>query len=219
VAICADLAANELGLKSARVVVQGFGQVGSIAAQSLYKKKYKVIAVSDVNGAVTNPDGLNIDALMEHVKETGGVPGFVGGKELKSPVLELDCDILIPAAVQDVITEGNAGRIRATLVVEAANAPISPEADNILLAAKKTIVPDVVANCGGVVVCDFERTQGLSNDYWPLSVVKEKLKARMVKAYSEARDLSKELRVTMRQAAWGMALKKIRSAILWRGWN
>ncbi|MDR1657593.1 MAG: Glu/Leu/Phe/Val dehydrogenase [Deltaproteobacteria bacterium] len=219
VAQCVHLAAQGVNLAQGRVAIQGFGQVGSITALTLEEKGYQIIAVSDVFGAVVNKSGLNIKALSEHVAKTGQVAGFSGGTALESSILELDCDILVPAAVQDVITEANAGRIKATLLVEAANAPISPPADLILLKAGKTIVPDVVANCGGAIVCDFERTQGLSNDYWTIQQVKEKLLIRMDRAYSETLSLAKELNVPMRQAAWAKALTKIRTAMLWRGWN
>ena len=219
VATCAQRAAEELGLKGGRVVIQGFGQVGSVTALTLFEAGYKIIAVSDIYGAVTNKDGLNIKALTDHVAATGKVIGFTGGAAADaSALLETDCDILIPAAVQDVITEVNADKIMARLIVEAANAPTTPAADEILLKKGKSIVPDVVANCGGAVVCDFERTQGLSNDYWNLAKVREKLHERIVTAYDEAKAKAVECKVPMRQGAWINALSKIRAAIIWRGW-
>jgi glutamate dehydrogenase/leucine dehydrogenase len=219
VAACARRAATELGLAGGRVVIQGFGQVGSITALTLFEAGYKIIAVSDVYGAVARAEGLDIPALVKHVKETGKVAGFSGSSPVDAAaILETDCDILIPAAVQDVITEANAGRIKARLVVEAANAPITPAADDILLKNRKTIIPDVVANCGGAIVCDFERTQGLSNDYWTLDKVREKLLERIVAAYDEAKAKAGECRVSMRQGAWINALSKIRAALVWRGW-
>ena len=220
VATCAQRAAEELNLKGGRVVIQGFGQVGSITALTLFEAGYKIIAVSDVYGAVANKDGLDIPALMKHVESTGKVVGFSGGSATDAAViLETDCDILIPAAVQDVISETNADKILAKLIVEAANAPTTPAADEILLKKGKSIVPDVVANCGGAVVCDFERTQGLSNDYWSLEKVREKLQERIVAAYDEAKAKAVECKVPMRQGAWVNALSKIRAAIVWRGWS
>ena len=219
VATCARRAAEELNLAGGRVVIQGFGQVGSITALTLFEAGYKIIAVSDVYGAVANPAGLDIAALTAHVQATGKVVGFAGGEAADAAaLLETDCDILIPAAVQDVITEANADRIKARLIVEAANAPTTPAADEMLLAKGKTIVPDVVANCGGAIVCDFERTQGLSNDYWSLPKVREKLLERIVTAYDEAKAKAVECRVPMRQGAWINALSKIRAAMIWRGW-
>lgn len=219
VATCAQKAAEELNLKGGRVVIQGFGQVGSVTAATLFEAGYKIIAVSDVYGAVANKDGLDVPALMKHVESTGQVVGFSGGSAADAAaLLETYCDILIPAAVQDVITESNAGKVAAKLVVEAANAPITPAADEILLKKDKIIVPDVVANCGGAVVCDFERTQGLSNDYWSLDKVREKLRERITAAYDEAKAKAAECKVPMRQGAWINALSKIRAAIIWRGW-
>lgn len=219
VTTCAQRAAEELGLAGGRVVIQGFGQVGTVAARALREAGYKVIAVSDIYGAVTNKDGLDIPAIIKHVADTGKVVGFSGAQAIDSAaMLEMDCDILIPAAVQDVITETNAGRIAAKLIVEAANAPTSPAADEILLKQGKSIVPDVVGNCGGAIVGDFERTQGLSNDYWSLDKVREKLRERILAAYGEAQAKAVECKVPMRQGAWINALARIRAAILWRGW-
>jgi len=218
VSFCADWAAGELGLKGGRVAIQGFGQVGSVAAASLWEMGYKIVAVSDVYGAVADPAGLDIPALTRQVAETGRVPGFPGASAAQTDILETDCDILIPAAVQDVITAANADRLKARLVVEAANAPVSPEADELLLKRGVSLVPDVVANCGGAIVCDFERTQGLANDFWPLGKVREKLQDRIITAYEEAQAKSRETRVPMRLGAWINALARIRAALLWRGW-
>ncbi|MDR1921942.1 MAG: Glu/Leu/Phe/Val dehydrogenase [Candidatus Adiutrix sp.] len=219
VAACAERAAGELKLAGGRVVIQGFGQVGSITAGALFQSGYKIVAVSDISGAVAAQKGLNIPALVEHVEKTGQVAGF--GEASAAPaaaLLETDCDILIPAAVQDVITEENAGRVKAGLIVEAANAPTTPAADAVLLKLGRTIVPDVVANSGGAIVCDFERSQGLSNDYWSLEKVREKLRGRILTAYDEARAQAAERGVSMRQGAWINALSKIRAAMMWRGW-
>lgn len=221
VAACTMEAAKELGMapEKTRIAVQGFGQVGSIASKKLFDSDFKIVAISDIYGAVENPDGLDVGKLMDHMEKTGTVKGFEGGKEGdKGKILETDCDILIPAAVQDVITEENAPRIRAKLIVEAANAPTTPDADNLLLSKGKVIIPDVVANSGGAIVCDFERTQGLSNDYWTLDKVEERLNIRILRAYAEAREKAKEKNVSMRLGAWINAIGKIRSAMLLRGW-
>lgn len=218
VATCTDRAAKKIGLAKGRVAVQGFGQVGSITALTLFGMGYKIIAVSDIFGGIANEAGIDVKALVAHVGETGQVVGFPGAQPLSGSVLEVGCDILIPAAVQDVLTEENAGRVKAKLIVEGANAPTSPEADNILLGQGKFIVPDVVANCGGAVVCDFERTQGLSNDYWPIEKVREKLMERITTAFDEALAKAEECHVPMRQGAWINALSKIAAAIRWRGW-
>lgn len=219
VATCAERAAAELNLVGARVVIQGFGQVGSIAASALYASGYKIVAVSDMYGGIANPAGLDIPALCKHVEATGKVIGFAGSQPADgATILETECEILIPAAVQDVITEANAARIKARLIVEAANAPVTPDADDILLPKGVVIIPDVVANCGGAIVCDFERTQGLSNDFWSLDKVREKLRERILTAYDEAKAQAEARKVSMRQGAWINALSKIRAAIMWRGW-
>ena len=221
VAACTMEAAKELKMapEKTRIAIQGFGQVGSIASKKLFDSGFRIVAISDIYGAVENPDGLDVERLMEHMEETGSVKGFVGGKEYDGgKILETDCDILIPAAVQDVITEENAPRIRAKLIVEAANAPTTPGADDLLSSKGVVIIPDVVANSGGAIVCDFERTQGLSNDYWTLDKVEERLNIRILRAYTEAREKAKEKNVSMRLGAWVNAIGKIRSAMLLRGW-
>ena len=219
VATCAERAAQEMHLTGSRVVIQGFGQVGSIAAAALQASGYKIVAVSDVYGGIANPAGLDIAALVAHVEKTGKVVGFAGAQPADgATILETECEILIPAAVQDVINASNADKIKAKLIVEAANAPITPDADDILLAKGIAIVPDVVANSGGAIVCDFERTQGLSNDYWSLEKVREKLRERILTAYEEAQAQAKARKAPMRLGAWINALSKIRAAIMWRGW-
>ncbi|MDR0355910.1 MAG: Glu/Leu/Phe/Val dehydrogenase [Deltaproteobacteria bacterium] len=219
VSACAHMAAQELGLTGGKVAVQGFGQVGSITALSLFNLGYKIVAISDISGILCDPNGLNVAELLEYANKNGSISGFPLKSAAACPdVLTMDVDILIPAALQNVVTAQNAKDVKAKLVVEAANAPLSPEADELLNGAGKTIVPDVVANCGGAVVCDFERTQGLSNDYWSLEEVKTRLSKRMEKVFHETRKTSQELKIPMRQAAWALALKKIRAALLWRGW-
>jgi len=219
VAFCADRAAVDLGLKGGRVAVQGFGQVGSVAAASLVEMGYKIVAVSDLHGAVADPAGLDIPALVRHVAGTGRVSGFPGASAIRTDILETDCGILIPAAVQDVVTAANADRLKARLVVEAANAPVSPEADELLLNRGVCLIPDVVANCGGAIVCDFERAQGLANDYWPLEKVRERLRERILAVYEETRVKALAAGLSFRRAAWVNALTKIRAAMLWRGWS
>lgn len=223
VATCAMEAAGEEGFEPSRtrVVIQGFGQVGSVTALRLFNAGYRIVAVSDIDGAVYDSKGLDIPALVGHVFQRNYVTGFSGsGAQAmdKNVILETECEILIPAAVQDVITEKNASRLKTKILVEAANAPTTPEADKILLSMGIKIIPDVVANSGGAIVCDFERTQGLSNDYWELEKVEQRLKERITKAYREAREKAEEKNVSMRLGAWINALSKIRAAMLLRGW-
>jgi glutamate dehydrogenase (NAD(P)+) len=153
------------GLANKRVVVQGFGKVGSHAARAVVERGGTVVAVSERGGAVYNRDGLDLDDLFEHHQGSGGLLGFPGAEDLASvdAALELDCDILIPAAVEHAITRENAPRIRAQVIVEAANGPVDAEADAILQEAGKIIVPDIYANAGGVVVSYFEWVKNLSH--------------------------------------------------------
>jgi len=221
VALCTIEASGEMGLEPAdtKVVIQGFGQVGSVTAKTLYDRGFRITAVSDINGAVGDEEGLDVDALMKHVERTGSVTGFEGAEPADAgSILERKCHILIPAAVQDVITAENAPRISAKLVVEAANAPTTPEADEILESEGISVIPDVLANAGGCIVCDFERIQGLSGDYWEEDDVHRRLDKRMMTAYNEARKVMKERQVSMRRAVWVNALSKITEAMEIRGW-
>lgn len=213
-------AVRDFGIKREAVVaIQGFGNVGSVAALNLYREGFKVVAVSDIHGGVYSPDGLDIDALQKHVQDTGSVGGFPGTKPISNKeVLEQECDILIPAAVQSVITSQNAASVKAGLIIEAANGPVTPEAEKILESMGVKIVPDVLANCGSAIVCAFERIQGLTDDYWELEEVMDKLKERMVRAYKETLETSQEKKTSLRNAAWANALVKLSKAIKARGW-
>jgi glutamate dehydrogenase/leucine dehydrogenase len=211
---------RDMGLpKNTTIAVQGFGNVGRVAAEMMAADGYKIVAVADITGGTRNPDGLDIAALGAHVDATGALKGFSGGKEIGTQeVLETDCGILIPAAVQNVINADNAGRIRAKVIVECANGPVTTEAEAILEKANKTIVPDVLANCGSAIVCGFERTQGLTDDYWDEETVRTKLEDRIVSAYHKIRDTAKEFSTNLRDGAWIYALRKIEQAMKYRGW-
>jgi glutamate dehydrogenase/leucine dehydrogenase len=215
-------AADDMGLKVAEstAAVQGFGQVGSVLASLLFKQGCAIKAVSDVYGGICSDDGIDIEALKKHVDKTGKVAGFPGTTEISNQELfALNCDILVPAAVQNVINKDNAGDVKARLIVEGANGPVTTEADEILAAKNVTIVPDVVANSGGATVCHFERTQGLSDRYWDLETVNRNLETRILKAYHDAADTAKEFKgQTLRTGAWIHALKKLELAIKLRGW-
>lgn len=209
---------NNLG-SDCRVVVQGFGKVGAVLARYLDDNGFKVVAVSDIYGGIENTDGLDCRALEEHVAVTGRVDGFPGaGPVSNAELLEIDCHVLIPAAVQSVITRENAGRIRANLVIEAANGPVTPEAERILGEKGVTVVPDVVANVGGAIVCQFERIQGLTDEYWDLERVRRQLREWILRAYSQTAQTAQTEKTTMRLAAWIFALRKIEAAVKKRGW-
>jgi glutamate dehydrogenase/leucine dehydrogenase len=201
-------------------VVQGFGQVGSALAERLHAAGTRIVAVSDVFGGIRSSDGIDIDALKAHVAEKGKVVGFPGTESVANEeIFALDCDIIVPAAVQSVIHKSNAADIKAKLIVEGANGPVTNEADEILAEKKVTIVPDVVANSGGATVCHFERTQGLSDQYWDLETVNAQLEKRILGAYRDAAETAKAHgNATLRLGTWISALKKIEKAMKLRGW-
>ena len=205
--------------KGASIAVQGFGDVGRTIAKLLYNEGFKVIAVSDIKGGVYSEEGMDIEELVKHVEDTGFVAGFPGTAAINNKeLLETKCDILIPAAVQSVITDENADKIKAQLIIEGANGPTTPGAEKILEGKEVTTIPDVLANCGGAIVCSFERTQGLTDTYWGLETVNEKLKERILKAYKETVATAREKNTSFRNAAWVNALIKISKAMKARGW-
>jgi len=211
---------EDLGLtKKASIAVQGFGDVGRTITRLLHNEGFKVIAVSDIKGGIYSKEGLDVEKLVEHVEDTGFVAGFPGTVTITNKeLLETNCDILIPAAVQSVITNGNANKIKAKLIIEGANGPTTPGAEKILEDKGVTIIPDVLANCGSAIVCSFERTQGLTDTYWDLETVNKKLKERILKAYKETIMTAKEKDTSFRNAAWINALIKISKAMKARGW-
>jgi len=211
---------KDLGLtKGASIAVQGFGDVGRTITKLLHNEGFKVIAVSDIKGGIYSKEGLDVEKLVEHVEDTGFVAGFPGTVAITNKeLLETNCDILIPAAVQSVITDKNSGKIKAKLIIEGANGPTTPGAEKILEDKGVTIMPDVLANCGSAIVCSFERTQGLTDTYWDLETVNKKLKERILKAYKETIMTAKEKNTSFRNAAWINALIKISKAMKARGW-
>ncbi len=222
VALCTIQACKELGMAPAKstLAIQGFGQVGGVAGRILFEEGFRVVCVSDIHGAIYNSDGIDIAALTEHVEKTQTVTGFSGAQPVDSgKMMEQDVDVLVPAAVQDVINADNADKVKAKLVVEAANGPVTPEADEVLSRKGVRIVPDVLANSGGAIVCHFERIQGLGNDWWEEDKVYQMLEKRILGAYEEVSRLAAELKVSGRTAAWACALTKIAGAMRLRGWS
>ena len=211
---------RDLGIPdAASFAVQGYGNVGRVAAELLCQRGHKLVAVSDIFGGIENQDGIDVNALGAYVDEYKTVKGFPGCRDITpSELLEVPCDILLPAAVQSVIHEGNAGKIQAKLIMECANGPTTPEAEKILESRGVIIVPDVLVNCGSAIVCSFERTQGLTDSYWDRETVRSRLEERIVKAYQQTAAVAKELGVSYRAAAWVNALRKIEKAMLVRGW-
>jgi glutamate dehydrogenase (NAD(P)+) len=220
VAICVEEAAARLGirLEDARVVVQGFGKVGSVVALLLYSLGCKIVAVSDVKGGIYNPQGLNPVKLMSHKRQTKTVSDYKEGDYVTNEeLLGLPCDILIPAAIEGVITEKNADKIRARLIVEAANGPITPEADAILRDRGIFVVPDILANAGGVVVSYFEWVQDIQQFFWTEQEVNERLRQVIKRAFGEVWEVMRERGVDMRTAAYILAVSRVAEAIKMRG--
>ncbi|MGH2408454.1 MAG: Glu/Leu/Phe/Val family dehydrogenase, partial [Candidatus Limnocylindrales bacterium] len=213
-------AARHLGMDLDRstVAVQGFGNAGSIAAQLICAEGANVIAVSDSAGGIHRRDGLDIEKVIAWKKEHGTVVGFPGASEISNAeLLEVDCDILIPAALENQITPVNAGRVKARIVAEAANGPTTPEADDILHGNGVFMIPDILCNAGGVTVSYFEWVQDLNRDHWSEGVVNAKLKEIMVKAFGEVLKLAQLNEVNNRVGAYLLAVDRVASATALRG--
>ena len=217
---CIIEATRHLGmeLNKSRVAIQGFGNAGSIAATLISAEGSTVVAVSDSTGGIHNASGLDIVKVIAWKKEHGTVQGFPGAVDVSSSdVLTVDCDILIPAALENQITEANAGDIKARLIAEAANGPTTPEADRILWKKSKFMIPDILCNAGGVTVSYFEWVQDLNRDHWSEQVVNEKLKEIMVKAFSETLQIAQRDSIDMRTAAYLLAVQRVADATAMRG--
>jgi glutamate dehydrogenase/leucine dehydrogenase len=215
VAICAREGAKHLGvnMKGLKVVVQGFGKVGKAAARLLHQMGCKIIAMSDSKGGIYDPDGLDLATVLEHKEKTGQLRGLKGAKEITNEeLLELECDILIPAALENQITEANASRIRARMIVEGANGPSTPGAREILTKRGVFIVPDILANAGGVTVSYFEWIQNLHHEHWTEEEVNRRLEEKMVKAFRDVLETSKKHGVDMATAAYVLGVKRIVNA-------
>jgi glutamate dehydrogenase (NAD(P)+) len=217
---CIVEAARHLGieLKKAKVAVQGFGNAGSIAAQLIVAEGSTVVAVSDSTGGISNPNGLDVNKVISWKKEHGTVQGFPGATDISNEeVLEVECEILIPAALENQITERNADNIKARLIAEAANGPTTPEADRILWKKSKFMIPDILCNAGGVTVSYFEWVQDLNRDHWSEEVVNAKLKEIMVKAFTAVLAIARREQCDMRTAAYLLAVERVADAMAMRG--
>ncbi|MCK4633786.1 glutamate dehydrogenase, partial [Candidatus Bathyarchaeota archaeon] len=195
--------------------VQGYGNVGGNAAKIAHNMGVKVVGVSDSRGGIYNPRGLNPVKVWEHKMKTGSVLGFKNAvKEITNPeLLELECDILVPAALENQITKVNAGRIQAKIVGEAANGPTTPDADKILHEKKVFLIPDILANAGGVTASYFEWVQNLTREHWTLEEVNRKLENVMVKSFKDVYDAMVKEEVDMRTAALLLGVGRVAKAI------
>jgi glutamate dehydrogenase (NAD(P)+) len=207
-----------LDLTTTRVAIQGFGNAGSIAARLIADEGASVVAVSDSTGGIHNPNGLDIGKVIAWKKEHGTVHGFPGASDISNAqVLEVDCDILIPAALENQITSRNASRIKARVIAEAANGPTTPEADIELFSRGVFMVPDILCNAGGVTVSYFEWVQDLNRDHWSEEVVNQKLHEIMTRAFAETLAIAKRDECDMRMAAYLLAVQRVADATQIRG--
>lgn len=221
VAITVREAAKRIGLdlKDAKVAVQGFGNVGSYAALTLEGYGAKVVAVSNSRTCIYNENGLNIKELMEYNKINSNIAGFSGSTEIdRNDILTLNVDILIPAALENVITSENAGKIKARIISEGANGPTTPEADEILDGKGIMVIPDILANAGGVTVSYFEWVQNLYGFYWTEEEVLKREEQLMVDAFNNVYEISREHNVNLRTAAYMSSVKRVAEAMKIKGW-
>jgi glutamate dehydrogenase/leucine dehydrogenase len=204
-------ACKRLGIKSgATVAVQGFGNAGATVARLLAEHGYKIVAISDSSGGIHSPDGLDIPSAIKYKAESTSISSLPGSAAISNAkLLELDVDILIPSALSGQIVEENAGKIKAKIILELANGPTTTTADRILFANKQTVVPDILANAGGVTVSYFEWRQNLDHEHWSLDDVLAKLKSKMQQSFDEVYQKSQKLQTDLRTAAYVVALSRI----------
>jgi glutamate dehydrogenase (NAD(P)+) len=205
-------------LAGQRIAIQGFGNVGSFLAQFLHEEGATVVAISDSGGGIYNPKGIDVPAAMAFKQETGQLHGFRGADAITNEeLILLDCDVLAPCALEQVITADNAAKVKAKVIVEGANGPTTPTADDILEDMGVVILPDVLANAGGVVVSYFEWVQGLQEYFWKEDEVNQKLREIVCKAFEETWALRNQRQTSMRMAAYGLAVNRVAEATTTRG--
>ncbi|MEO9321343.1 MAG: Glu/Leu/Phe/Val dehydrogenase [Nitrososphaera sp.] len=208
----------KVDMKNATVAVQGFGNAGQFASQLVEALGAKVVAASDSKGGIVNKSGISIASLRQHKQKTGSVEGFGGSKAISNEeLLETDCTILIPAALENQITAKNAPKVKAKIVAEAANGPTTPEADDILFNNKILVIPDILANGGGVTVSYFEWLQNLRREYWTEAEVNERLDKNITKAFLDVYETHDKYKVNMRKASTLLAINRVVEAIQARG--
>jgi len=210
-------AVKDLGLKDPSVAIQGFGKVGSAAAGQCARQNIRVVAVNDVRGGVKNPEGLDIASLTRYAHENGTVAGFPGAEPLDEDVITCACDILLPCAIESVITTENAPKIQAKLIVEGANGPTQLDADPVLEKRGITVVPDILANAGGVIVSYYEWVQNREGFYWEEEEIRDRLYKKITSAYAAVRDFAQADDISLRKAAYCLAMDKLAEGMALRG--
>jgi glutamate dehydrogenase (NAD(P)+) len=200
------------------VVIQGFGNVGSMAARLMAKAGFKIVAIVEYDGAVYNAHGLDIAALQKHRKETGSITGFAGGEDMdRVEAMFLPCDVLIPAATENVITSQNADKVRCKILCEGANGPTTPLADLVLADKNVFVIPDILANAGGVTVSYFEWVQDRQGYFWNEKLVNDRLQEIMDESFDAVLAYARTHHVNNRIAAYMLALDRVANAIRLRG--
>ncbi|MBF0752912.1 MULTISPECIES: Glu/Leu/Phe/Val family dehydrogenase [Jeotgalicoccus] len=220
VVICLEeaLKKRDMKIEDIRIVIQGFGNAGSFLSKFLFDKGAKIVGISDANGALHDPEGLDIDYLLERRDSFGMVTNLFDNVLSNDELFSLDCDVIIPAAIENQITEENAPNIKAQILCEAANGPTTTEATRILTERDVLIVPDVLASAGGVTVSYFEWVQNNQGYYWSEDEVNEKMEEKLVAAFNEIYDLHDNRQIDMRLAAFIVGLKRTAEASRYRGW-
>ncbi len=207
-----------MDVANTRVIIQGFGNVGGMSAKLMARSGFKIVCIIEYDGAVYNPEGLDIEALMQHRNETGSITGFSGGKDIdRESAFFLDCDVLLPAAKENVITTANADRIKAKIICEGANGPTTSEADAILAEKKIFVIPDILANAGGVTVSYFEWVQDRQGFFWNEQLVNGRLEEIMVNSFKDVVSFADKHHVHNRLAAYMLAIDRVASALQTRG--
>ncbi len=207
-----------LDVANTRVVIQGFGNVGGMSARLMARSGFKIICIIEYDGAVYNAGGLDIEALMQHRQETGSITGFAGGEDIdRDSAFFLDCDVLLPAAKENVITTATADRIKAKIICEGANGPTTSEADAILAEKKIFVIPDILANAGGVTVSYFEWVQDRQGFFWNEQLVNGRLEEIMVNSFRDVVSFAEKHQVNNRLAAYMLAIDRVASALQTRG--
>ncbi len=208
----------DMPLEGATVAVQGFGNVGSVAARLLRQAGARIVAASDSRGAVYDGRGLDVDAVAEHKRAGGYLPDFKAGDHIASEeIVALPVDILVPAALEGQVHGRNAGRVAARLIVEGANGPLTPEADRILAEKNVFVVPDILANAGGVIVSYFEWVQDLQSFFWEEDEVNQRLHRLMTRSFRDVVALAEKEAVSMREAAYMLGVSRVVEAVQARG--
>jgi glutamate dehydrogenase len=220
VVIAIEQAAQRRGLelKGSRIVIQGFGNAGSFLAKFLYDMGATIVGISDAYGALHDPEGLDIDYLLDRRDSFGTVTNLFDETISNKELFEIDCDILVPAAIANQITEENANDIKADIVVEAANGPTTPAGTRILTERGKLLVPDVLASAGGVTVSYFEWVQNNQGYYWTEEEVNTKLREKLTTAFDTIYELAQNRKIDMRLAAYIVGIKRTAEAARYRGW-